>query len=898
MNLLRPVLLTLFSISVLSNLASQVTADFTYSATSGCGSLPVSFCDNSTSTVGNIVSWSWDLGGAASNLECPGRVFGIPGTHTICLTATDDLGNSDTKCLTDLITIYNLPQPDFIATPTGACAPAVISFTDLSTSQDGTIVSWLWGLGGSCGTIFSTNPGSPAAVCTYDIPDDYSISLTVTDDNGCTNTETKTDYLNIAAAPEVLFSTIDTFGCSPPYISTFINNSPITSGIDFHWDFGPGNGTYDGVNPPPVSFNTSGSHSVTLIATNTILGCTDTFSIQNVVEVGYDVDFDFTPDSGCENLMVSFTDLSSEVADTVIWDFGDGTFSGLPNPTHLYSTPGCYFVKLIRQIGGCWAQKFSSTCVNVENPPAVTYNNDNNFGCTLPHVVNFAGTSFDAVSWEWDFGDGTSSTLQNPTHVYNAFGSYQVTLTVKNANGCENSVMINTIEVEPVQAILIDDQIQGCAPMTITLGENSTSVTSIVSWTWQMVTPSITYTSSSPTPTFTINDIGVFDVQLTIINTLGCSDTQIFTGAVSVGSIPNLAFTATPVESCVEQPITFTDLSDATVDFWYWDFGDGNDSDLADPVHFYLDTGYYDVNLIASHNGCVNSITYADYIHITAPVAKYSIIKFCDNTLQRKFKDNSVGADSIFWDFGVIGINTDTSTQPNPEFIFPDTGYYDIVATVFNFTTGCQHSKTEQIHITDPKANFTLSAYQGCLPLTVTLIDNSDFSESYTWSSPTGIISDPNISNPTITFDTTGVHSGIQLIIKDENNCRDTAVLTLPILVNEIVPGMNVFPASGCPPLDAAFYDASTNLFANNISWDWTFGNNIGTSNVEDPTFSFIDVGIYGVDLTVTDNWGCTASATFTDVIQVSSATALFDSDNIGCTSDGISFSNFSDGIG
>lgn len=897
MKYLRLALLTLFSVNVIGNSFGQVTADFTYSATTGCGSLQVSFCDNSVSTAGDIVSWSWNLGGAPSSIECPGRVFGIPGTYTICVTATDVNGNTGTKCMNDLIKVFSLPQPNFVATPVDACAPAEVSFTDLSTSQ-APIVNWLWGLGGSCGTIFSTNPGVPAAICNYEIPDDYTISLTVTDANGCSKTMTKTDYLIISPSPEALFSTVDTFGCSPPYTATFTNNSPVTSGINFQWNFGPGNGTYNGVNPPPVSFNTSGSHTITLIATNSISNCSDTFSIANMVDVGHQVAFDFTPESGCKNVVVSFTDESPDAADNVVWDFGDGTFSNDPNPTHQYTNPGCYYVKLSRQIDGCWSEKISPTCINVTAPPALTYNNDNNAGCTLPHVVNFAGSSVSAVTWHWDFGDNTTSTLQNPTHVYNTFGDYPVTLTVTNASGCENSVTINTIKVQPVVAQLIDDQIEGCAPMTITLGENSSSVTPIVSWSWKMTTTSSTYISTSPSPTFTVNDIGVFDVQLTIVNTLGCFDIHVFPGAVSVGTIPNLAFSADPVESCVEQPITFTDLSDATVDFWYWDFGDGNDSGDSDPVHFYMDTGYYDVNLIASHNGCVNSITYPDYIHITAPVSKYSIIKFCDNTYQRKFKNNAIGADSIFWDFGVIGIDTDTSMQANPEFIYPDTGYFYVTQTVFNSITGCQHSRTEEIHITDPKADFTLSNNEGCLPMTVSLLDQSQFAETYTWSSPLGVISNPNVSNPTISFNSPGIYSNIQLIIKDENNCRDTFVLSDQIFVNQITPAINADPASGCPTLDVSFSDASSNLFANNSSWNWTFGNNLGSSTIENPNFSFPDVGNYNVQLTVTDDWGCTATASFSNAVQVSSATAFFDVDNLGCTSAGISFNNFSDGDG
>lgn len=893
---LRPVFLTLFFLEVVCAVHGQVTADFTYSATSGCGSLQVSFCDNSESQQGNIVAWSWNLGGAPSSLECPSRVFGIPGTYTVCLTATDVNGNSDTKCIADLITVHALPQPDFIATPLQGCAPAEIAFTDLSTSQDAPIVSWLFGLGGSCGTVYTTMLNDPAAICEYQIPDDYTISLTVTDANGCSATKTKTDYLIISPSPKALFSTFDTIGCNPPFTATFSNQSPLIPGVEFHWDFGAGNGTYEGVNPPPITFNSAGKHTITLVALQPMSGCSDTFTIENLVEVGYDVDFEFTPESGCKDMVVDFTDLSPEAADNVLWDFGDGNFSNDPNPTHQYTAPGCYFVKLARKIGDCWTEKFSSNCISVSGPPVVTYNNDNNIGCTLPHVVNFAGTSVSAVSWHWDFGDNTTSTLQNPTHVYNTYGDFPVTLTVTNSAGCTNSVTINTIKIQPVVAQLVDDQIAGCAPMTITLKENTSSITPIISWSWKVVTTNSAYISSSPSPTFTISDIGVFNVQLTVVNTLGCYDIQTFQGAISVGSIPDLAFTADPVESCVEQPITFTDLSDATVDFWYWDFGDGNTSDQSDPVHFYLDTGYFDVNLIASHNGCVNSVVYPDYIHITAPVSKYSVIKFCDDTYQRKFKNEAIGADSIFWDFGVPWLTTDTSSLANPEFTYPDTGYFFVTQTVYNSTTGCQHSRTEEIHITDPQAHFSLSANEGCVPMTITLIDQSNFANTYAWSSPTGVLSDPNISNPTITYNAPGTYSNIQLIVRDENNCRDTFVFTDQIFVNQIVPDINVDPSSGCPGLEVFFSDNSQNLYTQNSEWEWTFGDNLGTSDEESPVFEFPDVGNYNVSLTVTDEWGCTASATFPEVVQVSSAIAYFEVENLGCTFSEMIFHNFSDG--
>ena len=77
---------------------AQVTAEFTANETTGCGSLQVAFSDLSSSTAGDIVSWTWDLGGVSSTNQNPGRIFGTAGTYEICLTVVDDQNNSATTC--------------------------------------------------------------------------------------------------------------------------------------------------------------------------------------------------------------------------------------------------------------------------------------------------------------------------------------------------------------------------------------------------------------------------------------------------------------------------------------------------------------------------------------------------------------------------------------------------------------------------------------------------------------------------------------------------------------------------------------------------------------------------------------------------------------------------------
>ena len=84
------------------------------------------------------------------------------------------------------------------------------------------------------------------------------------------------------------------------------------------------------------------------------------------------------------------------------------------------------------------------------------------------------------------------------------------------------------------------------------------------------------------------------------------------------------------------------------------------------------------------------------------------------------FIDRSVGAQQVEWDFGVAGIDTDTSTLRDPVYVFPGPGVYMVTQTAYNFTTNCQHSETIEVTISDPEANFSLAPLQGCVPHTVT----------------------------------------------------------------------------------------------------------------------------------------------------------------------------------
>jgi len=871
---------------------TQVTADFTVNNTTGCGSLQASFADASTSSAGNIVSWEWsgDLNASQQN---PNRIFGTPGSYSICLKVTDDAGNTGDICKNDFITVFALPLPDFTAGQPQGCVPLVVTFADASQAADAPITNWMWGLGGSCGTVSNTTADGPS--CTYEISDNYGVNLTVIDANGCTNTITKTDFISVTPAPVADVSGENLIGCEAPHTANFINNNPDPD-VLVTWDFGNGN-TFQGDNPPAVTYNDPGFYTVTAIAANAASQCADTLILADYVQVGAYAEFTSSVLGGCEDLTVNFTDDSPEPATEIEWDFGDGNFSTDANPTHVYDVPGCYTVKLSRTAQGCPSVVFASECIKVDPQPDVWYANDNNIGCVLPHIVNFSAISSSAVAWSWDFGDGTTSAEENPTHTFDQFGQFPVTLTVTNVYGCTNAATVNTINLTELKAVLDDTNISGCAPLDVALTESSVSVTDITSWEWEIRSAETSYTSSDEEPGFSVIDTGVYDVVLVVTNTLGCQDTAVFSQSIEVGTPPEISFTADPVETCIEWEINFTDTSSPNIEEWFWDFGNGETSAEQNPALSYPDTGHYDISLVGIHNGCANTMTLDDYIFVKAPVAKFQVINFCEEPFRRKFRNISIDADHVEWDFGVEGDDTDVSTETNPEYIYAETGTYIVTMTVFNSETECSHTITKTIEITNPAANFSVTETQGCAPYTLLIEENSQDAVAWEWSAPGATIADPAAQQPSIIYNTFGIYSDVQLIITDVNDCRDTILYTETISVGRATADFTLDVTGGCLPLTVNFSENATSEFGTIESWEWTFGTNLGTSTDPNPVYTFTEAGLHNVKLIVTDSWGCRKEKNMVGAVEVTNPVASFTADSLGCTWAEIIFNNSSQGV-
>lgn len=881
----------------LSENNAQVDAGFSANITEGCGTLAVSFSDLSTSSNGTITDWSWDLGGVAVSNQQAGRIF-PDGFFEICLTVTDNNGDSDTECKTDYIKVYQLPIADFAADNIIGCSPLEVVFEDLSSSPDGEITQWIWGVGGNEGVI--VDDGSMTSIeNVYNISDSYDISLTITNENGCVGTITKEAFLEVSPGADIQVVADNQFQCTPPFNVNFTNQN-IEPNIEFVWTFGNGV-NYVGANPPIVTYQNPGSYDVTIIGVDTITGCNSTQILEDYISVGYPIDFTFDQTEICEGSPVNFQDISGSSADSVIWDFGDGGMSNDANPTYTFETPGCYTVSLTRYENGCATTIPSDICIQVNELPIPSYLLINNIGCSLPHTSNFAGNAQNTSTWFWEFGEGGiagNSVEANPSVTFTEYGIYPIYLTVSGGDGCSNTIVVDTVKIIELNAAVYAGEIQGCAPLSFSLTDASTTIAPITEWYWEIDTPSGLLTSTDANPSFTIPDTGCYDIILAVVNELGCVDTSILNNKVCVGMQPDIDFEASPTAACINEKVIFTNLSSSFADEWFWAFGDSIYAFLENPEHEYVDTGFFDVSLAVFHYGCGNQLEKEDFIQTLAPRANFELDMACSDPYDLQFINKSIGAETINWDFGDMATMTDTSTMDTAYYSYTDTGSYKITLTTYNSTTGCADTSDFVYYVTEPKAEFSFDTTQGCVPLTIMVEDNSAFADTYYWTSGSGTFSDHLSSNPELTFETIGTYNNVQLIITDVNGCEDTLSYDGQIMVNGVTADFQVNPPFGCNPLDVNFLDNSSSIYGNVETWDWNIGNGYLTSDLQNPSFTFDSVGNYTAVLTITDDWNCQNTLEISDAVSVTQPSAKFNGDTLGCTISTINFLNQSHGTG
>jgi gliding motility-associated-like protein len=885
---LTAILIYLFAFTSTS-FAQAPVANFTANKLSGCSPLTVIFQDLSTN---NPTSWVWDFGnGQLSSLQNPTVNFSTPGTYTVKLVARNNSGIDEEEKI-NYITVFPSPVAGLTANITTACVPATIQFTDQSTTPAGagTITAWSWNFGDG-GTSTSQNPSH-----TFTTGGFYTVSLLITSSTGCQSFTSIGRYIRIINGIDADFVYSQPTTCQGPFSVSFQDQSSGPGNLTYLWNFGNGSPPSTLSNPTTI-YATPGTYPVQLTVQSD-LGCNGTIT-KNIIVAGKTTDF-IAPASICLGQSVTFQNNSSPSPASSVWDFGDGTTSSQTSPTKTYLAGGIFQVRLINNYGNCIDSITKTVAVNTQ--PPVNFAANDSTSCKAPFTVQFSDLSPSASTWLWDFGDGGTSNIRNPSHTYTTLGSFSVTLTITLPGGCSNTITkYQYIKISPTTVRISNAPTGGCIPFTFQPIATIQSVDSVISYSWNLGEPGGIYSIQSPIHTY--NTAGNFNIQLTITTQNGCVEIVNIPNGVLTGTPPSVNFSFTPNNTCASTPIQFTDLSTTTPGAtvkWLWDFGDSLTSTLQNPLHTYVDTGFLNVKFIVSNNGCTDSLSLP--IQVKPPVAIFGYRTNCGNKLQVTFLDSSLtnivyGPISYQWKMGDPANTIFNSITP-PTFTYPAFGTYTATLTVTNGT--CSYTTTKQIKILNEPVSFIASKNPVCKSEVFTLSatgSNPNNIKDYTWVIGTNILRDTVRS---IDFSLANYGSyNVKLIIEDVNGCMDSLTINNFMVVSGPIANFTPIGTGACINKTMNFNDLSTPTSAPINQWTWNFGDGTQQSFISSPfSHTYSQEGSYTVSLIVKDNVNCADTFAITGAVLITNPKAAFYADTFFCPSAPLQFIDTSSGVG
>lgn len=490
---------------------------------------------------------------------------------------------------------------------------------------------------------------------------------------------------DISGQPVADFTANVVTGCSP-LIVTFTDQS--TGNVKtWFWDFG--NSNTSTLQHPQTIYTSPGKYTVKLTVSDGTNSHTVTKTNYITVLRNPSANFSATNSTtGCAPFTVNFVDQSNQgdaIISQWIWDFGDGNINSSQNPSHTYSSPGIYSVSLhVIDIYGCSDTRYISNYIKVYNPPKASFTNSQQKYCQTPALVSFTNNSTGnpVLSYKWDFGDTTYSTIKDPVHNYLYIGNYTIKLIVTDGNGCKDSVIKqNQIKIENVKAFFKPLKDTVCTATLFSMNNQSSGATNYF-WTFGDGN-----TTTVPNPSYLYLNPGKYLVTLKVNNGAGCVDSM--ARYITAENITAAFITSQPLYSCnAPLVVSFINQSVNAVKY-FWDFGDGDTSTEKNPVHTYNTPGIFNPSLkVIGAGGCEKTFVYDKEVQIIPPQASFSVdsLSGC-SPLKVTFTDISTSKEPIVswkWDFD----DGDTSTLQHPVHVFVKDTTYSVELTIIN-SAGC-----------------------------------------------------------------------------------------------------------------------------------------------------------------------------------------------------------------
>jgi PKD repeat protein len=854
-----------------------------FTAISACLGDTISF-NNSSSVSGASLSYFWDYGDATTSsdtsiLQNPEYAFTNAGTYTASLVATSNYGCSDTAFLN--VFQHALPIVDFSAI--GTCADSTVQFANnTAVASPYAINNYSWSFGdGTTSNIAMPNHA-------YSSIGNYTVNLIASTNAGCV--DSTTELITVYPNPTAAFTLSNACEGTDVAIN---NNSSVSSGsLSYHWSFGDGSSSTSG--NPSKTYSIADTFDVVLTA-NSGLGClhTDTQSV-----VIFDVpSAAFLATNSCLNDSVVFSEnaTGTDLPFSYAWQFGDGNSANSQNAIHAYVASANYNAKLIISSANGCADSVSNT-VQVYPQPNASFNTNNQCLGTLHQFVNNSNINSGTLSYLWDLGDGSNSSLVTPNKLYSASGSFTVNLIATSNKGCTDTANMTTV-VNQLPNVNIGDSISTCGT-SISLDAQNTGA----NFTWNtLATSQVINVTSNGTYTVTVSD------------TNGCANSDAV--YVQLNTSPSISLGA-DVTACASYTLSVP-LTNST---FLWNTGDTTSSIAV------TNSNDYWVSIV-DQNGCSSSDT------INVGILSYPTVSLGANDTICQGDSvllNAQNAGAAFsWNSGqasqqisafTTGDYTVTVTDsicsssatvhvevnPIPNInLGSDSGYcvsHTIIAGDSNqsylWNTG---DTSNQITVTNTASySVTASNQYGCLSVDSVHISIYNLPQISLGADSNFCASDSFLINPTIsesvnylwnngTSDSTltAFSGGVyHLTVTNANEC--SASDTISLSTNPL-PLVAFAFANNCADSSIAFTNNSSIGAGNIQSYQWTFGDGNTSSNTS-PTHNYNTAGTYTVNLIATSDLGCIDSAT-SNLSVYPNPTANLDADSV-CEATDINLTN------
>jgi PKD repeat protein len=486
----------------------SINAFFSADTTVGCQPLTVNL--TSLATANSTVTWDFGdgntLAGPAAIAGIISHTFDTSGVFTITQYVSNYCG-FDTFYVD--ITVHPGIDVSFAQAAPFACEDAALQFTNTSPQI---LAGVLWDFGdGDISNVL--NPQH-----TYDTPGTYTVTMTgYSTSFGCP-ADTQS-VVQVFAKPNASFAVGVNSGCAP--VDVNFTNTSSNSSMFYAWDFGDGN--VSNLQNPSHSFISTGNYVVTLTSTDAN-GCSDDTTMVNFIVFPSPTSA-FAPDATSQCGLNDYVELTntSQGATQYYWDFGNGQYSVLTNPTINYNQLGDYTITLVTQ-NQYNCTDTTKVLYSVLPGPAADFEIESQNGCE-PLTVQFSQASTNSTNFYWYFGDGDSATVANPIHTYNDGGTYDVIMVASLNNVCFDTFYIPGavfVDVAP-EASFIMEEFNPNNP-TGTYNFTNTSI-GASTYFWDFGDGNLS-TDENPQHRYDYN--GLKQVMLVAVSPTGCVDTTIF----------------------------------------------------------------------------------------------------------------------------------------------------------------------------------------------------------------------------------------------------------------------------------------------------------------------------------------------------------------------------------